>query len=138
MLPLYLYSCQYCGMWIFMVFFSSLCCWQIASGQRREMPQHFIDFGERVEAVWGLFHESDTAVVALVGIGGIGRMGILLAIFWCLCHFIGLIWIVFVQHLFHRLVLWHLHDRPPAESAETHSGSECCNSIIMSNCSRTL
>ena len=36
------------------------------------MPQHFINIGERSEAAWHLLLLPDTAVVALVGMGGVG------------------------------------------------------------------
>ena len=52
-----------------------------------EMPQHFINIGERMEAVWCLLQVPDTAVVALIGMGGVGRTGILLLMFWHLWHF---------------------------------------------------
>ena len=75
MLPLYLYPCHCCGLWVFRWFsFRSLCCWQIASGYQRELPHHFTNISERVEIVWHLLQVPDTAAVALVGMGGIGRM----------------------------------------------------------------
>ena len=47
-----------------------------------EMPQHFINIHERTEAVWRQLQVPGTAVVALVGMGGVGRIGILLLMFW--------------------------------------------------------
>ena len=44
-----------------------------------KMPQHFISINARVEAVWHLLQVPDTAVVALVGMGGIGGTGTMLA-----------------------------------------------------------
>ena len=52
-----------------------------------EMPQHFISFDERIESVWRQLQVPDTAVVALVGMGGIGRIAILLLMFWVVRHF---------------------------------------------------
>ena len=52
-----------------------------------EMPQHFIIFDEIIEAVWRQLQVSDIAVVALVGMGGVGRIGILLLMFWVVRHF---------------------------------------------------
>lgn len=37
------------------------------------MPQHFIDIGDRLETVWLMLQQQDTKVVALVGMGGVGR-----------------------------------------------------------------
>ena len=39
---------------------------------QRRMPAHFIDIGERVEAVWSILMQQDTSVLGLVGMGGVG------------------------------------------------------------------
>ena len=70
--------------------FSSLCCGRVVSGYPMGMPHHFINIGERVEAVWHLLQMPDAAVVALVGMGGIGTIGILLFMLWYLWHLHGL------------------------------------------------
>ena len=38
-----------------------------------EMPLHFMDHEQKVEEVWQLLQVADMKVVALVGMGGIGR-----------------------------------------------------------------
>ena len=40
------------------------------------MPQHFIELDDRVEAVWNKLQVPNKAVVALVGMGGIGEEGV--------------------------------------------------------------
>lgn len=46
--------------------------------RHREMPQHFVELEERVKKVWNLLQVPDVIVVALVGMGGIGREDIFL------------------------------------------------------------
>ena len=75
-----------CG-YLAVLSFSFWCCGQVVSGHPMEMPQHFINVGERMEAVWHQLQVPDTAVVALVGMGGIGRVGVVLLMFWHLWHF---------------------------------------------------
>ena len=53
------------------------------------MPQHFIDIGEKIEAVWHLLQMPDTAVVALVGMAGIGRIAVLLVVLFNLWHLLS-------------------------------------------------
>ena len=43
---------------------------------QRQMPQHFIELNDRVEAVWNMLKLPNQAVVALVGMGGIGEEGL--------------------------------------------------------------
>ena len=45
---------------------------------QRKMPEHFIDFGERVEAVWSMLMQQGTSVVGLFGMGGVGTQAQLL------------------------------------------------------------
>ena len=47
-----------------------------------EMPLHFMDHKEKVEEVWQLLQVADMKVVALVGMGGIGRENFFLPILW--------------------------------------------------------
>ena len=49
---------------------------------QREMPEHFINHSERVEQVWQLLQKQGSPVVALVGMGGIGRPYLLLSVLW--------------------------------------------------------
>ena len=44
--------------------------------RQRQMPQHFIELNDRVEAVWNMLRLPNQAVVALVGMGGIGEEGL--------------------------------------------------------------
>ena len=47
----------------------------ISSSMKRQMqmPQHFTELDDRVETVWSKLRVPNTAVVALVGMGGIGE-----------------------------------------------------------------
>ena len=47
-----------------------------AMKRQRQMPQHFIELNDRVEAVWNMLRLPNQAVVALVGMGGIGEEGL--------------------------------------------------------------
>ena len=47
-----------------------------AMKRQRQMPQHFIELNDRVEAVWNMLQLPNQAVVALVGRGGIGEEGL--------------------------------------------------------------
>ena len=47
-----------------------------AMKRQRQMPQHFIELNDRVEAVWNMLQLPNQAVVALVGMGGIGEEGL--------------------------------------------------------------
>ena len=47
-----------------------------AMKRQRQMPQHFIELNDRVEAVWNMLKLPNQAVVALVGMGGIGEEGL--------------------------------------------------------------
>lgn len=47
-----------------------------------EVPQNFIGIGDRMEAVWHQLQVPDTAVVALVRMGDVGRIGVLLLMCW--------------------------------------------------------
>ena len=48
----------------------------LAMKRQRQMPQHFIELDDRVEAVWNKLQVPNSTVVALVGMGGIGEEGL--------------------------------------------------------------
>lgn len=64
----------------------------------RDMPDHFMNLSERVEAVWDLLQLPDTRIVALVGMGGIGRRD--LSLQCCSFHGVSIaLQAVFVEQL---------------------------------------
>ena len=65
-----------------------------AMKRQRQMPQHFIELNDRVEAVWNMLRLPNQAVVALVGMGGIGEEGLepeQLRCWTCVCLHCGFV-----------------------------------------------
>lgn len=56
----------------------------VAAAMKRQiqMPQHFINLNDRVEAVWSMLEVANRTVVALVGMGGVGEEGLSLEQQW--------------------------------------------------------
>lgn len=74
---------------------------------QRPMPQHFVDLGDRVQVVWDLLKVPDKAVVALVGLGGIGGEGLQpLDIYHCgVCMVVAELQLTSLWYQKHRRIL---------------------------------